>query len=139
MPKRKTKTRRVKRVCPTHYKTLVPANTKYGTRWSCIVEGCTVVCWSGSTSTPADYETRQARHQVHELLDPLWEDPDGPFCEGERPNRRGVRRSRAYRWLSEQLGKELDKTHIGYFDLQECRKAIELLKGGRYDSRDRQD
>ncbi len=46
----------IKPICPEHNCVLVPNKTKYGTRWSCPVDRCTVVCWGGKTSTPANQE-----------------------------------------------------------------------------------
>ncbi|KKK70910.1 hypothetical protein LCGC14_2919230 [marine sediment metagenome] len=55
---------KVKKVCPIHKCKLVGSYTIYGLRFECPEVGCTVVCWSGSTSTPADYETRSMRISV---------------------------------------------------------------------------
>lgn len=120
--------RRPKKVCPIHGGRLDRTTTQYGYRWGCSVEGCTVVCWGGHTSSPADYETRQARHRCHELFDPIWQDEQGPFSRGHRPNKRGVRRHRAYRWLADQMGLDINDTHFGLFTLEQCERAIATIK-----------
>lgn len=101
--------------CPEHSKNLIPHNTRYGIRYSCPVGGCTVVQWSGSTSTPADYATRQARMQAHNAFDELWK--SGMFT-----------RKRAYHKLSLYLGLKKRETHIGHFSLTQCQTVIEFCK-----------
>ncbi len=118
MSRRKNKKRRGARfVCPVHSCRLAGRNTKYGGRYSCPVDGCTVVCWSQSTSTPADQETRDARHALHRVFDPLWQD-GGRFA-----NRR-----EAYLWLADVMGLHRAKTHIGYFNLDQCQRAMAAIR-----------
>lgn len=94
---------------------LEPTKTKYGVRYSCPVGGCTVVLWNGSTSTPADFATRQARIEVHEWFDTLWQ--SGIFS-----------RKKAYKKLAVYLGLSPKKTHIGHFDIEQCKRTIEFCK-----------
>jgi hypothetical protein len=103
--------------CQDHHKLLIPENTSYGTRWRCPVETCTVVCWNGSTSTPANKETRELRHQCHEAFDPLWRDKT-----------RFKSRKEAYLWLSKITGLPKARCHIGMFDAERCRKLLAYLK-----------
>ena len=115
------------RICPQHNALMVPNPTKHGIRYACPVHCCTVVCWDGSTSTPADLETRQLRHEGHCLFDPLWKDAKGPF-----QNKRGTRdvrnrRDCAYSWLSKQLGISWKQTHFGMFDAVLCAQALEAI------------
>lgn len=102
-------------LCPEHVKSLVATKTKYGTRNSCPVAGCTVACWDGSTSTPADEETRQARMDAHNAFDRLWK--SGAFS-----------RKKAYRKLAEFMGLKAEKTHIGLFNKYQARAVIEFCK-----------
>ena len=101
----------MERICPTHNKELVSKKTQYGIRYSCPVGLCSVVVWNGSTSTPADYETRQARIAAHDSFDKLWK--SGMF-----------KRSEAYKQLSQHLGLSKKETHIGYFDIETCSEVI---------------
>lgn len=94
---------------------LEPTKTKYGIRWSCPVGGCTVVLWDGSTSTPADYATRQARIEAHDHFDRLWQ--SGVFS-----------RKKAYKKLAEYLDLSKKKTHIGCFSLEQCQRTIDFCK-----------
>lgn len=94
---------------------LVACKTKYGTRYGCPVGGCTVVLWSGSTSTPADYATRQMRIEAHSWFDALWQ--SGIFS-----------RQRAYKKLAKYLGLSPRKTHIGCFSKEQCERTIDFCR-----------
>jgi hypothetical protein len=104
------------RLCPEHGCKLLPKATQYGTRHNCPAKGCTVACWDGDTSTPADEETRALRHRCHELFDHLWQDGK-------------MSREAAYSWLSRAMGLQRDQAHIGMFDAAQCRTLIEALTG----------
>ncbi|KKN52401.1 hypothetical protein LCGC14_0613180 [marine sediment metagenome] len=102
--------------CTIHSaKELVPSKTKYGIRYGCPVGGCTVVQWSGSSSTPADFGTRQARMVAHNHFDTLWQ--AGMFTRGK-----------AYKALAKYLNLPQRKVHIGHFDITQCRKVVEFCE-----------
>lgn len=102
--------------CYIHDKPLIRSNTKYGGRWQCQENGCSVACWEGSTSTPADQSTRDARHACHQAFDPLWK-------------RKSVFKSRgsAYRWLGEVMKLDVVNAHIGMFSLEQCELLLGLI------------
>lgn len=102
--------------CPIHGIALERKSTRYGGRHSCPVDGCTVACWDGETSTPADDETRQLRRQCHATFDPLW-----------RERTRFQKRDDAYRWLRESMGLSKADAHIGMFNRDQCIRLLELL------------
>ena len=92
---------------------LIPKKTKYGIRYSCPVGGCTVVQWDGSTSTPADFTTRQTRIAAHEVFDTIWKS--------------GIlTRTEAYKKLAAYLGITIKATHIGHFNQAQCNQTIEF-------------
>jgi hypothetical protein len=105
------------KLCPNHSVPLRLETTAYGGRWQCTVSGCDVACWDGSTSTPADGETRRVRHETHQLFDPIWQKP------GVFPGKRGLRRKQAYRWLAETMGLTRDDAHIGMFSREQCEQV----------------
>lgn len=105
--------KRPKRICPKHQKKLVACSTKWGTRYNCPTDGCTVVLWNGSTSTPADYQTRQARIQAHNSFDELWR--SGVFTRRE-----------AYKKLEVFLGLSRKETHIGHFNIKQCQRTLDF-------------
>ena len=100
-----------KQRCPKHNVKLIAKKTRYGIRFSCPVSDCTVVCWNGGTSTPADYETRQARRAAHAAFDPLWQG-------------NGMSKGDAYKQLSEFMGLPKKETHIGHFNIAQCNRII---------------
>lgn len=63
----------------------------------------------------ANAELRAAKQAAHAAFDPLWE-------SGE------VKRKDAYGWLAEQLGIENGKCHIGYMDVETCRRVVQVCK-----------
>lgn len=97
---------------------LQPTLTKYGSRYSCPVQGCTVVAWQyhdGKISKPATKETRWSRITAHNYFDEIWKS--------------GVMtRQDAYRRLSEHLGIPPKETHIAIFDAETCEKVILFAK-----------
>ncbi len=108
--------------CPIHNVKLSPQETRYGTRWACPTEGCTMVAWQKygtfrdcPISAPADFETRQARIAAHAAFDKLWQ--TGKF-----------KRARGYKLLSKYLGLSSRKTHISRFGAPQCRRVITFCK-----------
>jgi len=100
--------------CPQHpNEDLVSQQTKYGVRYACPVSKCTVVCWDGSTSTPADYNTRQARIVVHKTFDEVWK--SGIMSRRE-----------AYRRLARYLELPRRQAHIGCFTIHQCQCAMDF-------------
>ncbi|MDR1246109.1 MAG: DUF3268 family zinc-finger domain-containing protein [Clostridiales Family XIII bacterium] len=59
----------------------------------------------------ANRELRRWKNAAHAAFDELWR--FGSFTRRE-----------AYAWLSRQLGIPIKKTHIGMFDIAECKKVI---------------
>ena len=64
--------------------------------------------------TLANERLRLIRQKAHKHFDPIWK------------NR--TTRERGYRWLSQQMGLPFDKTHIGMFNEEQCKKVIEVSK-----------
>lgn len=90
---------------------------KYGYVWKCDPCGARVGCHPG-TKRPlghlANAELRSARMAAHDAFDPRWKgQPSGV-------------RSEAYEWLAEQLKIARDDCHIALFDLEQCRRVVEL-------------
>ena len=65
-------------------------------------------------------ELRNWKKAAHAAFDPLWK--YGPY--------RG-RRNEAYRWLSEKMGTPIEFTHIGMFDVDQCRKVVRIMREER--------
>ena len=61
----------------------------------------------------ADSRLRAAKLQAHAAFDPLWRS-------------RQVTRRQAYHWLAEQLGIPVKECHIGEFDVQQCKRVVDV-------------
>lgn len=110
---------RADKTCPIHGCPLELASTRYGGRWNCPKEGCTVRCWQGSTSTPCDEETASERRRTHAVFDPLWKGGTARCVFGNR--------NPAYRWLAEEMEIDVKHCHIGMFSAEQCRQARSLI------------
>jgi len=97
--------------CPVHKIEMSKTLTQYGYRYDCPELTCTMMCWGGQTSTPADKETRDLRIQAHALFDNL------NMSKGKR-----------YRWMQKQMGISPRKAHIGMFNAQQCKQLIGLIQ-----------
>ena len=79
----------------------------------------------GIVGVSLDNNAEAWKKAAHAVFDPLWK--YGRF--------RGHRNA-AYAWLAQKMGLPVEKTHIGMFDVGQCRKAIEIIeketKGDRY-------
>ena len=92
--------------------------------WLC--DGCGAFCGCHPNTTaplglPADAETRNLRQRVHALLDPRW----------RLATNRSEARSHAYAEMGTALGLSSRNCHVGRFDANLCRRAIEFLLEGR--------
>lgn len=103
-----------------------PYYRDYGPVWCCVSCQAWVGCHPG-TEKPlgglANATLRDLKMQAHALFDPMWEAKmrkEG--CSKGRARRAG------YRWLAEQMGLPVKLTHIGYFNEDECRKAISICE-----------
>lgn len=69
------------------------------------------------TDTPlgrlANKELREWKKKAHEAFDPLWKHG-------------GMKRSQAYEWLAGTLGIKKEHCHIGMFDVNYCKKTVEV-------------
>jgi len=78
-----------------------------------------VGCHPGSTAPLGRLANKQLRYwkkQAHKYFDLIWKKE---IIDS---------RSGAYRWLSEKLELPGKRTHIGMFDVNTCKKVVELCK-----------
>lgn len=66
--------------------------------------------------TLANNELRKWRNETHLWFDKIWR------------NHKNSSRERTYNWLSIELNIPLHETHIGLFEIEQCKKTIELTK-----------
>lgn len=68
----------------------------------------------------ANAELRYWKKAAHAAFDPIWK--YGRF--------RGYRNA-AYGWLAGRMGLPVEETHIGMFDVAQCKKAIQICRKER--------
>lgn len=92
--------------------------TSYGDIYLCRNCGAYVGVHKG-TDRPlgrlANAELRYWKKAAHAAFDPIWQ--YGRF-KGHR--------KQAYSWLAGKMGLPVDKTHIGMFDVDQCKKVIQI-------------
>lgn len=84
----------------------------------------------------ADAELRSAKVQAHDAFDRLWKMKIQKEIKKDFGRSKGLRyiklrsqsRTEAYRWLSEAMGIPKEHAHIGMFDVDQCRKVVELCR-----------
>lgn len=104
-----------KDVCP-HRKDLV--NRRF---YRCVPCEAYVGCHPG-TDMPlgrlANAELRAAKQEFHAIFDPHW----------KRAKYKSQGRTACYRRLADQMGIPMNTCHIGMFDVDQCRIAIQFIK-----------
>ena len=86
----------------------------YGYIWICFPCMAYVGCHKGTRDAlgiPANKELREARNRAHKAFDPLW-------------RLGGMGRKEAYKFLADRMGLGKDETHIGMFNLEQCKQVI---------------
>lgn len=63
----------------------------------------------------ANKELRNLKMAAHEAFDPIWKT-------------KKMKRNQAYNWLAEQMELSPEETHIGMFDVSQCKKVIKICK-----------
>lgn len=89
--------------------------------YMCAPCGAYVGCHDGTTrplGRLANAELRIAKMAAHAAFDPLWK------------SRLYTRRA-AYSWLAKKLGIERDDCHIGGFDVETCRRVVQVSMSKR--------
>lgn len=94
----------------------------FGLVWACLpCDAYVGVHKNSATFEPlgslANKELREWRVRAHTVFDALW--------RSGRTDRKG-----AYRILCEKMGMTKSRGHIAKFDIEECRKLVEVLKDG---------
>lgn len=94
--------------------------------WACFPCGAYVGTHKNSpTHAPlgrlADSQLRYWKSQAHAAFDPLWKDKTSGSA-------RQVARKVAYFWLAQNLKIPQSRCHIGRFDVEECRRTVELCE-----------
>lgn len=103
--------------------------TSYGGKcWVCWPCGAWVGCHKGTEKAlgrVANKELRVAKMKAHEAFDQLWKRKK---ANAVSVYGRKNARSLAYKWLSKQMGTAPILTHIGMFNLDQCKKVVQICK-----------
>lgn len=70
----------------------------------------------------ANKELREAKKLAHRHFDSLWK------RAVDKGRSKKEARGAAYQWLSDQLGTPKEYTHIGMFDIDLCKRVVEVCK-----------
>lgn len=70
----------------------------------------------------ANKELREAKIEAHYWFDQLWRK------KMEKGASKGKARAKAYKWLAEQLDIGPKQCHIGYMDVEDCKRVTDLCK-----------
>jgi len=71
----------------------------------------------------ANAELREWKKKAHAAFDPLWRRKIAKEnCS------KGYARGKGYKWLADKLGIPVEECHIGMFDVDLCRKVVEVCR-----------
>lgn len=74
----------------------------------------------------ANKELREWKRRAHAVFDPLWQRK----IERDKCSREEARKA-AYKWLAGQLEIERKDCHIGMFDVDTCKRTVEVCRSLR--------
>lgn len=98
---------------------------QYGWMYYCKPCGAYVGCHKGSKKALgrlADHPLREAKKEAHHYFDGLWKHKmNKGFTKNEA-------RTQAYDWLSCQMELKKEETHIGMFDVDQCKRVVEICR-----------
>jgi hypothetical protein len=111
---------------PTQYVDSKRVYTKsYGMIYLCEPCGAWVGVHKGTNTALgrlANRELRKWKKDAHKYFDPLWQKKMKQVYSKTKA------RHKAYTWLAEQMGLSIKDTHIGMFDVEQCKQVIEICK-----------
>lgn len=110
----------------------------YGPVWQCQLCAAYVGCHPGTFKALgrlANKELRGWKMKTHEHLDALYKRRASKDIQKmNSPSKRtmaktyGRSRGKAYAWLAEQMGLDGKECHIGYFTVEQCKRAVEICQ-----------
>lgn len=119
------------KICPYCFKktAYIDSQKVYGRSYGMIYFCSPCDSWVGvhkgsdiSLGRLANAELREAKKNAHYFFDKLW---NKKISQGFAKNKA---RRKAYAWLSNELNLSIAKTHIGWFDVDMCRKVENICK-----------
>ena len=109
----------------------------YGPVYACLPCKAWVGCHRGTTrplGRLADAALRRAKIAAHAAFDHTWRALHARRQTAEPGYTLGRARASRYRRLAELLGIPPQECHIGMFDVETCRRVIELCASGALDA-----
>ncbi len=100
----------------------------YGMIWICVPCRAWVGVHKGDGKNRplgrlANAELREWKMRAHAAFDPMWK------AKVRRDEcSKGRARGAGYKWLAEKLGVPVDECHIGMFDVDVCRRVVEVCR-----------
>jgi hypothetical protein len=108
----------------------------YGPVWACEkYPACdSYVGCHPRTTTPlgrlADPELREAKKAAHAAFDSVWKLRLSTKRREDPSYRKGMARGGRYKRLAELMGIDRKECRIGKFDIEQCRRVVDLCKSG---------
>jgi hypothetical protein len=68
----------------------------------------------------ANKELREWKIKAHAAFDPLWK------AKMRQGHSKKAARNSGYTWLAAQMGIPRDECHIGMFDVEQCKRVVEI-------------
>ncbi len=101
--------------------------------YNCAPCAAWVGCHPGTTNPLgrlADAELRAAKQSAHAAFDPIWKARFFAKAKADPKYTRGMARGGRYKKLAEVMGIPKAECHIGMFDVQQCRRVVEICRSG---------
>lgn len=106
-----------------------PYQRDFGPTWTCTPCHSWVGCHPGTENALgglANAELRKAKQEAHAIFDPMWQ----AKMRRDRCSKSKARRA-GYHWLADQMGIPFKRCHIGYMNLDECKRVVEICNAVR--------
>lgn len=76
----------------------------------------------------ANRELREWKIKAHAAFDPLWQKKLAKRRKEKPHYKKSWARNSGYQWLASVLGLEKDDCHIAMFDIEQCKRVIEVCR-----------
>jgi hypothetical protein len=99
----------------------------------CVPCDAYVGCHMGTTfpfGRLANAELRKAKTAAHAAFDPIWQYRLSVKRKTDKSYTKGHARGGRYKKLGELMGIPGENCHIGMFDVEQCKKAVEICRSG---------
>lgn len=104
----------------------------FGPLWACDPCEAWVGCHKGKNialGRLANKELRIWKKRAHDAFDPLWREKLRRRREERGPEYKVFyARGSGYKWLALQLGIDRSACHIGEFDVDQCKRVVEICR-----------